>query len=83
MAIKFDTTINLGHVISLITFLGAAVVAWSTLDKRVVELEVKSRWQDARDAAQDAYMRETVADIKRGIERIADRMDKTNRQEAP
>jgi len=77
MAIKFDTTINLGHVISLITFIAAAVVAWSTLDKRVVELEAKSRWQDARDSAQDAYMRETVSDIKRAIEKIADRLDRS------
>ncbi|HWI02408.1 MAG TPA: hypothetical protein VNT52_01020 [Acidimicrobiales bacterium] len=76
MSLKFDTTINVGHVVSVVMLCAAVVVGWNTLDKRVLELEVRARNQEQRDAAQDQYIREAVSDTKRAIERIADRLER-------
>lgn len=39
MAMKFDPTVNLGHVLTMTTMLGACVVAYGTLAQRVTVQE--------------------------------------------
>jgi hypothetical protein len=77
MPIKFDRTINLGHILTIISFCVAGFMAWSTMDKRVQALEIAAAAQKDRDAAQDTYVRETINRIERMIGRIADRIDHT------
>jgi hypothetical protein len=77
MPVKFDRTINLGHILTIISFCIAGFAAWSTMDKRVQALEIAAAAQEKRDAGQDTYVRETVNRIERMIERIADRIDHT------
>lgn len=79
--IQFDKTINLGHVISMIMFLAAISVQWNMVDKRITVLEESRTIQRERDAAQDAAAREkaqeikeTLRDVKSGIEKISDRL---------
>jgi hypothetical protein len=59
--IRFDGTINLGHLITVATFLGAGVVGWNAMDKRVVILEEARLVQRQIDRRQD----EDLTDYKR------------------
>lgn len=43
--IKFDSTINLGHILTFLGFMIAGLTAWTTLDKRVVVLEESKKSQ--------------------------------------
>ena len=43
--IKFDSTINLGHILTFLGFMIAGLTAWTTLDKRVVVLEENKKSQ--------------------------------------
>lgn len=51
---KFDPTINAGHLLTFAGFIIAGFVGWTTLDKRVVILEQQRISQEYRDASQDS-----------------------------
>ena len=79
--IKFDRTITLGHVLTAISMIVAVMVSWSLMDKRVVVLEEARAAQRERDAAQDASNREkfqevrdTMIDLRRAVEKVADKV---------
>ena len=81
--IKWDATINLGHILTFIGFLLAGFGAWSNLDKRVTIVEESKYLQKQVDSSQDIRSAEAAGQIKevlqrldRQIERIADRLDK-------
>lgn len=61
--IRFDGTVNLGHLLTVVTFIGAGAVAWNTMDKRVAILEESRMTQKIIDQRQD----EDRADIKRTV----------------
>ena len=80
--VRFDPTINLGHIITFFGFLVAIFTAWSTLDKRVIVLEENRRVQLAIDQAQDARQAQStdqitsaIVRLERQTERIADKLD--------
>ena len=79
--IKFDRTINLGHVLTAVSMIVAVMVSWSLMDKRVAVLEEARAAQRERDAAQDASNREkfqevrdTMIDLRRAVEKVADKV---------
>lgn len=79
--VRFDKTINLGHVLTIISFLLLTVTQWNMMDKRVVVLEENRSTQRDKDATQDAITREkadevkdALRDVKASIEKLADRM---------
>jgi len=81
--LKFDPTINAGHLLTFAGFLITISVGWSTLDKRVVVLEEQRKSQEVRDQAQDlrssekfGEIRETMQDIKRTVEIVRDKLEK-------
>ncbi len=81
--VRFDATINLGHILTFLGFLIAGFGAWSTLDKRVTMLEENKYLQKQVDGAQDnrftesaAQMREVLTRLDKQIERMADKMDR-------
>lgn len=81
--VKFDSTINLGHMITLIGFLITIMVTWSTLDKRVVVLEEGKKSQELRDAAQDqrngdqmTAIKETLVEIKTNVIGLREKLDR-------
>lgn len=83
--IRFDPTINLGHVLTFLGFLIAIFAAWVNLDKRVVILEENKRTQHQIDKAQDQLLqqnliqiRETLNDMRTGINRLNDRIDRVS-----
>ena len=78
--VKFDATINLGHVLTFIGFVIAGFTAWSTLDKRLTVIEERALFQTQIDKAQDmklaesmTQIKEALADIKTNINRLSDR----------
>lgn len=62
--IVFDRSINLGHVLTAVSFLAVAAVQWNILDKRVVVLEEFRSMQRERDAAQDAASKEKFQEVR-------------------
>lgn len=81
--IKFDPTINLGHVLTFVGFLVAIFTAWTTLDKRVTVIEERANTQIIVDRNQDNTMatnmsaiRESLSEIKQQITRINERQDR-------
>ena len=81
--IKFDSTINLGHMITFIGFLITIMVTWSTLDKRVVVLEESRKAQELRDASQDqrngdqmTAIKETLVEIKTNVIGLREKLDR-------
>lgn len=84
--IKFDATINLGHILTFLGFLLAGFTAWTTLDKRVVVLEAREtlqavidRNQDSTIASNTGQIKESLLEIKTQINRLADRVDPARR----
>ena len=81
--IKFDSTINLGHMITFIGLLITIMVTWSTLDKRVVVLEESRKAQELRDAGQDqrngdqmTAIKETLVEIKTNVIGLREKLDR-------
>lgn len=81
--IKFDGTINLGHMLTFIGFLITIMVTWSTLDKRVVVLEESKKAQEMRDSTQDqrtndqlSGIKETLAEIKTNVIGLREKLDR-------
>lgn len=81
--VRFDKTINLGHILTFLGFLVTIMVTWTTLDKRVVVLEESRKAQAVLDNAQDnrsaekfTEIRETLGEIKRSVDRVSDRLEK-------
>lgn len=84
--IRFDKTINLGHLLTFVGFIGLGMVTWSTLDKRVVVLEESRKAQDLRDSGQDqratdqfGAIKETLTEIKQNVIALRDRQDRQDR----
>ena len=81
--LRFDPTINAGHLLTFLGFIVAGFVGLTTLDKRVVVLEEQRKTQDARDSGQDARnadkyveIKETMYEIKRAVEQVRDQLVK-------
>lgn len=82
--VKFDATINLGHILTFAGFILAGFTAWTTLDKRVTVIEERANTQAIIDRNQDtnlttnmAAIRESLNEIKQQIARINDRQDRS------
>ena len=80
---KFDSTINLGHLLTFVGFVLTGFGAWSTIDRRLTVLEESRRVQAQIDANQDerlsqsmGQIKETLSDIRRNLEKVSDRLDK-------
>ena len=81
--LRFDPTINAGHLLTFLGFIVAGFVGWTTLDKRVVVLEEQRKTQEARDTGQDARsadkfieIKDTMNEIKRAVEQVRDQLGK-------
>lgn len=79
---RFDPTINLGHVASLIAAVLMVLASWISLDKRVVVLEEARKAQEVMDRVQDqranearTEIKETLVEVKRSIDRMNDKLD--------
>lgn len=81
--VRFDPTINLGHVLTFIGFAVAGFTAWSTLDKRITVIEERASFQTQIDRNQDAVLnsnmlviKESLGEIKSQVTRVSERLDR-------
>jgi len=79
--VRFDKTINLGHILTMISFLLLTLTQWNMMDKRVVVLEEFRGTQREKDTTQDAITREkaqevkdALRELKNSVEKLADRV---------
>lgn len=81
--IRFDPTINLGHLLTFFGFIFVVMAAWSTMDKRVTILEENKLLQKQIDVSQDSrntevaqQVRDAITRLDKQVERLADNLDK-------
>lgn len=80
--VKFDATVNLGHLLTFVGFIGTGMVAYSTMDRRVAVLEESRTNQEKRDAAQDVVSRDKFDTVQRTLERIQQGVDRINERQS-
>lgn len=68
--IRFDGTINLGHILTFAGFVIAGFAAWTTLDKRLTIIEERAGFQAQIDRQQDARLIDSVVQIKESLSEI-------------
>lgn len=88
--VRFDATINLGHILTFVGFLIAGFGAWSTLDKRLTVLEESRYLQKQVDMSQDSrateaalQVRDVLGRLDKQIERLGDKLDRVNDKRVP
>ena len=79
--VRFDKSINLGHALTIVSFLIVALMQWNIMDKRVVVLEEFRLSQRERDKAQDDMskdkfqeVRDALTELRRSVEKVADKV---------
>lgn len=79
--IRFDKTVNLGHLLTMGMFLVTIMTAWNVMDKRVAVLEEARAAQRERDALQDSTakddrqsVKDALTDLRRSVEKLSDRV---------
>ncbi len=80
MKLRFDPTINAGHVLTLIGMIGVGFAGWSTLDKRVLVLEEAKNYQQKRDESQDTAINEKLGDIKEKLRELKQSLEAMNKK---
>lgn len=74
--LRFDATINAGHVLTFVSLIVAGFTTWGYMDKRVAALEESRKTQAVIDAQQDESLRELRERTERGQERIEQKIDR-------
>ena len=77
--IRFDPTINLGHLLTFVGFVISISVAWTALDKRIMILEESRKSQAQVEQLKADSTRQTMtqlweslAEIKTTVNKLAD-----------
>lgn len=83
--VRFDATINLGHILTFAGFVIAGFTAWTTLDKRLTIIEERAGFQAQIDQQQDVRLIENMVQIKESLTEIKAQMvrqsDRQNRRD--
>lgn len=74
--IRFDATVNLGHILTFIGFIGTGAIAWSTMDKRVVVLEEARVTQQQIDRKQEEAISEQRRTVREDLKEISQKLDR-------
>lgn len=81
--IRFDPTINAGHILTTLVIVSGVFIGWTELDKRVVSLEEGRKAQQQVDTHQDQMLnqqmfqiRESLTEIKQNVQRVNDRLER-------
>lgn len=73
--IRFDGTINLGHVLTMVTFIAAGVVGWTAMDKRITVLEEARMVQQQIDKRQDEDRTDMKKTVREDMKEIIRKVD--------
>ena len=78
--VRFDPTINLGHLLTFVGFLATGMAAYSDLKERIAVQAVRIQAAEAEAAAEKTRNRDSLREIKddlkeirRGVEDLARR----------
>ena len=74
--IRFDATINLGHVLTFFGFIATGLGMWQAMDKRVVVLEESRVVQAATDRRQDAELSDNKKTVREDLKEISAKLDR-------
>ncbi|MFZ6801918.1 hypothetical protein [Undibacterium sp. Di24W] len=74
--IKFDATINLGHVLTFLGFIGTIGSFWQSVDKRIVVLEQARVVQSETDHRHDAERAEIKKTMREDLREINAKLDR-------
>lgn len=80
--VRFDPTINLGHILTFVGFVLTIAAAWNSLDKRLTVLEVDRSAQVMRDKQQDDSMQQSMQSVRASQGRIESKLDTLLLQDA-
>ncbi len=67
MAVKFDPTINLGHILTFASMVAAVMASYALLDKRVGVLEERSNAAIVQATDRQIEQKESLREIKSDI----------------
>lgn len=81
--LTFDPTINAGHLLTTLTFVGAIAMGWNLLDKRVTVLEEAKLYQRERDAGQDKVVGEKMDSVKESLKELKVSVDRIDQKVRP
>lgn len=79
MGLKFDPTINYGHVLSMILLLASVFGVYATLDKRVVVLEVAKTANELRASELQAEQKEAIREIRSDVKEVQRSLNEISR----
>lgn len=78
--VKFDPTINLGHILTFIGFIASGSVAYFDLRERIAVHDVRIQQIDTETNAEKGRIRDTlrelrddVREVRRGVDQLAQR----------
>lgn len=78
--VKFDPTINLGHILTFIGFIASGSVAYFDLRERIAVHDVRIQQIDTETNAEEGRIRDTlrelrddVREVRRGVDQLAQR----------
>lgn len=74
--IKFDGTINLGHVLTTVGFVATIISTWQMMDKRVMVLEEARIVQAATDHRQDNEISDNKKTVREDLKDISTKLDR-------
>lgn len=85
--LRFNGTINAGHVLTTLAMIVAGFSAWYRLESRIGQAEVRmdamsqtativTQYTEQRLNRQDEAHRQALTEIKRQLERIEDKIDR-------
>lgn len=63
-AVRFDNTINLGHVLTFAGFIASGFAAYATLDKRITVQETRMPVIEQRLQENEARTKEVLTDLR-------------------
>lgn len=80
--VRFDPTINLGHILTFVGFILSGFLAFQHLDKRVAVLEEERKTQDLIHDYQDKKIldlnqsiQQSLHEIKKSIEKLDNKIE--------
>lgn len=77
--VRFDPTINLGHILTFVGFMLAGFAAYGNIDKRITLTELQSTAAVERTGEQDKRMSESLKELKTDIKDVQRAVNDINR----
>lgn len=74
--VRFDPTINFGHLLTFIGFLATGSMAWMAMNTRVAVLEEARQTQIRIDAKQDSAIESNQKVVREDLNQINQKLDR-------